>query len=158
MFKNIKVLIYDFDGVMTDNKVHVDENGRESVSVNRSDGLAISILKKMGFSQFILSTETNPVVSKRAEKLQISCIQSCEDKKTAILAYSKQNKIELNQILFVGNDINDLEAMKIIGIKVVPNDAHSSVKNITDICLKAKGGDGVIRELLDLILELKSKT
>jgi YrbI family 3-deoxy-D-manno-octulosonate 8-phosphate phosphatase len=136
---------------MTDNTVTMDEHGIESVRVNRSDGLAISELKKRGFAQAIFSTETNNVVSMRAEKLGIPCIQGLEDKKSALLDYCIDSSINPELCLFVGNDINDLEVMKAVGYPVCPSDAHSKIISISRIVLNTKGGNGVIRELLDFI-------
>ena len=148
---NCSHLFYDFDGVMTDNTVIMDEHGIESVRVNRSDGLAISALKKMGFAQAILSTEKNNVVSMRAEKLGILCMQGLEDKKSVLLDYCIDSSINPELCVFVGNDINDLEVMNSVGYPVCPSDAHSKIISISRIVLNTKGGNGVIRELLDLI-------
>lgn len=147
----IKLLVSDFDGVMTDNRVLVDENGKESVFVNRSDGLAVGILKKRGIKTIILSTETNGVVSARARKLNIECLQSVQDKATTLKEYCEHNGYDLGDVAYIGNDINDLEVMKLVGTKIVPADAYDEVKCIADIVTKAKGGYGVIREVIDLI-------
>ena len=149
--KSCSHLFYDFDGVMTDNTVIMDEHGIESVRVNRSDGLAISELKKMGFVQAILSSEKNNVVSMRAEKLGIPCMQGLEDKKSAFLNYCTESGINPEFCVFVGNDINDFEVMNSVGYPVCPSDAHSKIISISRIVLTTNGGNGVIRELLDLI-------
>ena len=151
--KKIKLIVYDFDGVMTDNKIYVDQNGVESVQVNRGDGLGVSEIKKIGIEQIIISTETNLVVSTRAKKLGISCLQGIENKKNALMDYCNKNKYELKNVVYIGNDINDKEAMEIVGLTYCPADAHDSIKGISNHVLKTKGGDGVIRELLDLIIE-----
>ena len=148
----IKLIVYDFDGVMTDNKVYVDQNGNEMVSVNRSDGLGVSEIKKLGIKQIILSTEKNPVVTARASKLGITCLQEIDNKKNALMDYCNNNDIELNNVAFVGNDINDKKAMEIVGVTFCPADAHENIITISDYIFKTKGGNGVIRELLDLIL------
>ena len=150
---NLKLIVYDFDGVMTDNKVYVDQDGKETVQVNRGDGLGISEIKKLGIEQIIISTETNLVVSTRAKKLGISCLQGIENKKNALMDYCNKNKYELKNVVYIGNDINDKEAMEIVGLTYCPADAHDSIKGISNHVLKTKGGDGVIRELLDLIIE-----
>jgi YrbI family 3-deoxy-D-manno-octulosonate 8-phosphate phosphatase len=149
-FKNIKLIVYDFDGVMTDNKVYVDQNGNETVQVNRADGLGISEIKKLGIEQIIISTETNPVVSTRANKLGINCLQGIENKKAALIEYCKNNNFDLQNVAYVGNDINDKEVMEIAGTTYCPSDAHKSIQIISDYILNTKGGDGVIRELLDI--------
>jgi len=153
----IKLFVYDFDGVMTDNKVYVDQQGNETVQVNRGDGLGVSEIKKMGKRQIIISTETNIVVMKRAEKLGISCMQGVENKKVALIDYCENNNFDLQNVAYVGNDINDKEVMEIAGTTYCPSDAHKSIQSISDNILKTKGGNGVIRELLDIINKQKGK-
>ena len=147
----IDLIVYDFDGVMTDNKVYVDQDGKETVQVNRGDGLGISEIKKLGIEQIIISTEKNPVVMKRATKLNIKCFQGIKSKKESLQQFCKENKYKLQNVAFVGNDINDKEVMEVVGITFCPNDAHESIKNISNHILKTKGGDGVIRKLLDVV-------
>jgi 3-deoxy-D-manno-octulosonate 8-phosphate phosphatase (KDO 8-P phosphatase) len=148
----IKLVVYDFDGVMTDNKVYIDQNGNEMVQVNRADGLGVAEIKKMDIEQIIMSTETNPVVSARAIKLDIPCLQGLDNKKDALLDYSKKNDIDLKNVAYVGNDINDKDAMAIAGFSFCPADAHETIKEISDHVLKRNGGDGVIREIFDIII------
>ena len=149
MFSNVSLLVYDFDGVLTDNTVYVDQHGTETVRVHRGDGLAISLLKKAGYKQLILSTETNPVVTKRAEKLGIPVIQGSANKRDALQRYCQENNIDLQTVLYVGNDINDFEVMNSVKYKICPADAVDSIKEISDIILTTKGGNGVVRELYD---------
>ena len=146
--KNIILIIYDFDGVMTDNRVLIFKDGKEAVFVNRSDGLAINVIKRMGIAQIIVSTETNPVVRARAKKLGIPLMQSVDDKKKAVKQYLKKNKIPREKVIFVGNDINDKEAMEFVGWPVAPFDAHKDIRAIAKVTLSTKGGYGVVRELL----------
>lgn len=136
---------------MTDNKVYVDQNGNETVQVSRADGLGVSEIKKLGIEQIIISTETNLVVTTRAKKLGIQCLQGIENKKKTLLDFCNKNNYDLQNVIYVGNDINDKEVMEIAGLVFCPSDAHQSILNISDHILKTKGGDGVIRELLDLI-------
>jgi len=149
--KMMKLMVYDFDGIMTDNKVYVDQSGNEMVQVNRSDGLGVSEIKKLGIVQIIISTEKNPVVSARANKLGINCLQGIDDKKDALLDYCQENNIDLQNIAYVGNDINDKDAMEIAGVTFCPSDAHESIKEISDYVLETEGGGGVIRELFDFL-------
>ena len=148
---NIQLIVYDFDGVMTDNKVYVDSEGREIVRVDRADGLSISEIKKLNIDQIIISTEKNPVVSARATKLNIFCFQGVSDKKSVLLNYCKKNNYDIKRTVYIGNDINDLEVMKFVGISMCPSDAYNSVKSVSKYVLKTKGGSGVVRELLYLI-------
>ena len=149
----IELIVYDFDGVMTDNRVYVDQNGNEMVQVNRADGLGISEIKKIGIQQIIISTEQNPVVSARAHKLGIPCLQGIDNKKEALKNYCKKISIDLKNVVFVGNDINDIEAMKTVGFIFCPVDAHEKVRLISNNILKTKGGNGIIRELFDILTD-----
>ena len=148
---SIKLLVYDFDGVMTDNKVYVDQRGNEMVQVSRADGLGISEIRKLGIQQIILSTETNTVVSARAKKLDLFCIQGVANKAQALTEYCVNHQIELSEAAYVGNDINDLEVMKLVGTTFCPADAYTSIKEISQCILTSKGGEGVSREILDLL-------
>lgn len=146
-------IVFDFDGVMTDNRVIVNEYGEESVIVNRADGLGINAIRQYGIPMMILSTETNKVVVARAQKLKIPVLHGVDDKATILREYCESKNIEMNRVLYVGNDINDFEAMSLVGMKVVPSDAHICVKKIADIILNTPGGGGVVRELADLITD-----
>lgn len=148
---DIKLIVFDFDGVMTDNRVLVSEDGVESVFVSRADGMGVLILKQKGIPMVILSTEKNKVVSTRAEKLNIPVLQGVDKKEEVLAAYCESRHIALDKVLYVGNDINDLAAMKLCGTVAVPQDAHECVKDIADIILETNGGYGVVRELADLL-------
>lgn len=147
----IRLIIFDFDGVMTDNRVIVSETGQESVIVNRADGLGINIIKKLGIPMLILSTEANSVVTVRARKLDLPLLQAVEDKAHVLDKYCAERNIPFSMVLYVGNDINDLEAMKLVGYRYAPADSHDDIKSIAHHIFKAKGGDGVVRELADLL-------
>ena len=155
--ENIHLIVYDFDGVMTNNRVMVSQDGTESVTVNRADGLGVDYLRREGIPQMILSTESNPVVQARAKKLKIDVIQNCGNKKEALHKVCEEKGYDLAKIVFVGNDLNDMEAMKIVGYPVAPADAHSEILDIAVLVTKAKGGGGVVRELADTILNYKKK-
>ncbi len=148
---HIQLVVYDFDGVMTDDRAIVMDDGREAVIVSRADGLGVSLIRKMGIEQLIISTETNPVVSQRARKLNIPVIQSVEDKGAALKEYCAKRHIDLARVIYVGNDVNDLPALTIVQHPVVPSDAHRDVKSIAEVVLTAAGGDGAVRDLADLI-------
>jgi YrbI family 3-deoxy-D-manno-octulosonate 8-phosphate phosphatase len=145
--KNIDLIVYDFDGVMTDNRVVIFQDGREAVLVNRSDGLGVDFIRGKGITQLILSTETNSVVRARAAKLRIKQISACADKKKALLNYCKKRNYNMKKVIYVGNDLNDLEVMKSVGMPVAPADAHRQIKAVAKLITKSKGGQGVIREL-----------
>lgn len=154
-FDKISCIFYDFDGVMTDNRVLVDQNGCESVFVNRSDGFAVSEIKKMGIHQAIISTESNPVVKRRGEKLGIPVVHGLKNKGNAILDYASKNNIDLQHTLFIGNDLNDIPAFEVCGMRAAPADADSEMLKRADWISKKKGGDGVVRELYTKLCEAR---
>lgn len=150
--KDIDLIVYDFDGVMTDNRVIVFQDGTEAVIVNRADGLGVDRFRSLGIPQLVLSTETNPVIKARAAKLHLEVIASCKDKKIALENYCTQKGYDLSRVMYVGNDLNDLEVMRIAGFPVAPADAHSEIKKVAKLITKAKGGEGVIKELSDYLI------
>lgn len=149
--KDIDLIVYDFDGVLTDNTVLVFDDDREAVFCNRSDGLAISEIKKLKIPQVIISTEKNKVVAARGKKLGIKVIQSVNDKKTALLEYCRSNKFNLKRVAYLGNDINDYAPMKAAGYCFAPLDAHPDIKKIACKVISVKGGCGVVRAFYDMI-------
>lgn len=149
--KELKLIIYDFDGVMTDNRVIVNQDGIESVVVHRGDGYGVSQIKKLSIDQVIISTETNPVVERRAEKLKIDIIHGVSDKKSTVMKYCQEKGYVLEEVMFIGNDLNDYDAMMTVGIKGAPADAEEEILAIADWVSQAKGGHGVIRELYRIL-------
>ena len=152
--ENIDAFIFDFDGVLTNDLVYISQEGIESVSCNRSDGLAFDVLRKLNKPSFILSTETNSVVSQRAKKLQIDSIQGIEDKAIELDRLANKNGYDLARMMYVGNDLNDYNAMKSCGFSACPKNSHSKIKKISSVVLNTNGGDGVVRELLEDVFEL----
>lgn len=148
----VEALVMDFDGVHTDDTAIVTSDGTESVVVSRSDGMGITLLKKAQIPMLILSKETNAVVQARAAKLGIEAISGVDNKLPELLAWSKKNNVELARIAYIGNDINDLECMNAVGWPVAPSNAHPDVKKIARVVLSKAGGQGAIRELVELIL------
>lgn len=151
---NIDAFIFDFDGVLTDNFVYLDQDGVEQVRCSRADGLAFDVLRKLKKPVYILSTEKNPVVSARASKLKIPVLQGKDNKVEAINKLVSKEKFDLSNILYVGNDLNDYYAMQSCGCSVCPSDSHIKIQEVADIVLKTKGGSGVVRELLEEVLEI----
>ena len=149
--ETIKLMVYDFDGVMTDNRALQFQDGTEAVWVSRADGWGIDQIRKMNIPQLIISTETNTVVAARAKKLKIEVIHGSDDKKADLVDYCNRMKIELSCVLYVGNDINDLEAMRMVGFPIAPADAHPSIIAIAKHVTHAKGGEGVIKELSEYV-------
>ena len=151
---DIDVFVFDFDGVLTDNKVYLDQNGVESVSCSRADGLAFDVLRKLNKPAFILSTEKSTVVAMRAKKLKIPVIQGVSDKVKAIKELVNEKHYNIKNILYVGNDLNDYAVMQLCGYSVCPADSHPKIKQISDIFLSTNGGNGVVREILEEVLNI----
>ncbi len=147
----IDLVVYDFDGVMTDNKVLVFENGQEAAVCSRADGMAIAMIKRMGIPQVVISTERNSVVQVRVQKLNIKAIYGVKDKRKALVDYCRKAKYSLDRVVYVGNDINDFEAMQAVGYPIAPADAHKTIRRLAVKVISVKGGQGVIRELVDMI-------
>jgi N-acylneuraminate cytidylyltransferase len=148
----IKAVVFDFDGVMTDDQVYITETGEEMVMASRSDGMGISALKNAGLKLLILSKERNPVVARRAEKLQIEVIQACDNKLEALTEWLSKNQLPLSQCAYVGNDINDLQCMQAVKLAIAPIDAHPLATQAAHWRLTRAGGKGAIRELSDAII------
>lgn len=148
---HIDLIVFDFDGVLTDNRVYVFEDGREAVCCNRSDGLGCELLRAAGFDLLILSTEVNPVVSARGRKIGVTVRQGERDKGAALSALMVERRLDPARVMYVGNDVNDLAAMKLVGWPTAPADAHASVREIARLVTNARGGDGVVRELADCL-------
>jgi YrbI family 3-deoxy-D-manno-octulosonate 8-phosphate phosphatase len=149
----VAALVMDFDGVLTDNRVSVDQDGRESVQCSRADGMGLELLRKAGLPLLVLSKEQNPVVAARCEKLRVRCEQGIEAKLPALHAYCAELGIALENVVYVGNDINDLECLRAVGCGVAVADAHPEALSAAQLVLAAKGGQGAVRELCEMILE-----
>jgi len=150
----IQAFVFDFDGVLTDNFVYTDQNGKETVKCSREDGLAFDVLKKLKKPSFIISTEKNPVVEMRASKLKINSLYGVLNKAKVIKDLAKKNNYNLKNIFYVGNDINDYHAMKICGYTACPADSHIKIKTLSDIILNKNGGEGVIRNLIEDVFNI----
>ena len=148
---SIELAVFDFDGVFTDNAVYVTETGVVSVKCSRSDGLGLSRLKSVGIDALIISTEKNSVVSVRARKLDIECIQGVQNKAEALNKLAHDRSLDLNSVMFLGNDINDIPAFKLVGIPVAVADAYQEVIPYTIHRTKCAGGKGAVREICDEI-------
>ena len=149
----IDAVVFDFDGVMTNNKVYVDEDGKETIMCDRSDGWGIAQLVKNGVRVFVLSSEINPVVKARCKKLNIECWYGLgESKSRNLKAWAEEEGIDLSHVIYVGNDDNDIGCLQITGYGIVPLDASPDAKNSASLVLESKGGDGAVRELCDLVM------
>jgi N-acylneuraminate cytidylyltransferase len=154
MPETIKLIICDFDGVVTDNQVITDQNGKESVVASRSDSMHIKTLREKGIELMILSSEPNPVVMARAKKIGVEARHGIglQDKGRVMLQVLEQKKLKAENVIYVGNDLNDLPCFEIAGWSVAVADAYPEVIRAADHVLTKTGGHGAIRELCELIL------
>ena len=165
---NIHTIVFDFDGVFTDNKVWVDQDGHESVRCDRGDGLAFDMIRafqqqgKLNAEIFILSKEPNPVVLSRAQKLQLECRHGVSDKLRFMNEYFKSRFPEKNDsfngLIYLGNDLNDLPIMRRAGYAVAPADAHIMVRDIAHLVMEQRGGEGFVRAFIELLLNINKLT
>ncbi len=155
--KQIRLIAFDFDGVFTDNMVYVFEDGAEAVRCCRSDGIGLKKLHKVEVETIVISTETNPVVSARSRKLGIHCIQGCNNKLERLESVCRKKGLLLSQVSFMGNDVNDLTCLKVVGFPVIVQDAHPDVISSARYRTMARGGHGAVRELCDLFGEVYNK-
>lgn len=153
---NIKLAIFDFDGVFTDNKVLVSQNGVESVLCCRSDGIGLSRIHSIGIKSYVISSETNPVVKVRCEKLKIRLIQGVLNKKKVIEDLCQSINISPRDCLFLGNDINDICAFQIVGCPVAVADSYEEINDYVIYKTIKKGGEGAVREICDLLFHYKN--
>lgn len=147
----IEAVLFDFDGVMTDDHVYIDETGCESVRAHRGDGLGIELLRQTGVKIGVISKEKNIVVSKRCAKLKIECIQGVDRKDAVIKNWADANRVTLKNIVYVGNDINDLPVIGLAGCVFSPADAHEAFRSAATAVLTKSGGAGAVREVCDLV-------
>lgn len=151
-----KLVVFDFDGVFTDNRVLVDQDGKESVFCNRGDGMAIEWLKNAGIRGLILSKERNPVVEARAKKVGLPVAQAVDGKAAYLSKWCANEGIDLVDVVYLGNDLNDLECFAIVGCAVAVSDAAPQVLEAADLLLSRPGGRGAIRELIEGIPACRS--
>ncbi|WP_395572175.1 cytidylyltransferase domain-containing protein [Streptomyces sp. BK79] len=149
---DIDAVVLDFDGTQTDDRVLVDSDGREFVSVHRGDGLGIAALRRSGLTMLILSTEQNPVVAARARKLKLPVLHGIDRKDLALKQWCEEQGIAPERVLYVGNDVNDLPCFALVGWPVAVASAHDAVRGAARAVTTVAGGDGAIREIASWIL------
>lgn len=159
-------LVFDFDGVFTNNKVYIDDRGVESVQVSRADGYAIHLLRKFKslgmhtLDSFILSTEKNHVVQKRANKLSMPCYQGIENKLEFLAEYLNISQPlhtdPFKGLIYFGNDLNDLPVIQRAGLTLCPADAHDVIKSLSHHISNRKGGDHFVRDGVEFLLGMQS--
>jgi len=148
---SVRLAVFDFDGVFTDNHVWVDGNGEESVRCCRADGLGLRRLRELGVDALIVSMETAPVVGARARKLGVDCIQGIDQKLPVLREQVIERGIGLDQTAYVGNDVNDVTCLEAVGLAVVPADAWPEAREHARWVLTRSGGEGCVREFCDAV-------
>ena len=156
-FSKIQAILSDFDGVWTDNKVHTDNYGNETVVCNKYDSSGLPLLANYGIPIFIISQETSLCVAERLKKLNLISILSCDDKASAVRTLLADHGLDANSTLFVGNDINDIPAFNEVKYSACPLDSHPSILGMSNYISPKPGGQGVIRDIVDRITLVRSK-
>lgn len=149
----LKLIVFDFDGVFTDGKVIVSDEGIESVVCSRRDTLRFPELRALGIDLIVMTNERNPVASKRCQKLQITCYQGLDDKLKTLQRICGEKNLTAESTAYMGDDINDLECLRWAGIAIVVADGDEKCKEEADYITKRSGGDNAVREVCDYILE-----
>ena len=155
LLERLRLAVFDFDGVFTDNRVWVNEHGDETLAFSRSDGLGLRRLEEVGVRPLIVSMEESPIVTARAGKLKVDCVQGVEDKLAVLCERTGELGVALEDTAFVGNDINDAECLRAVGVPVVPADAWPEVMPLARWVLTRAGGTGCVREFCDGVWEAK---
>jgi YrbI family 3-deoxy-D-manno-octulosonate 8-phosphate phosphatase len=148
---SVRLAVFDFDGVFTDNHVWVTDGGVESVRCNRADGLGLRRLREVGVDALVVSMETAPVVGARSRKLGVECIQGIAEKLPLLREQAAARGIGLEQTAYVGNDINDATCLQAVGLPVVPADAWPEAREHARWVLTRSGGEGCVREFCDAV-------
>ncbi|MDX6414241.1 MAG: 3-deoxy-D-manno-octulosonate 8-phosphate phosphatase phosphatase [Gaiellaceae bacterium] len=156
LLARVRLAVFDFDGVFTDNRVWVNERGEETLAFSRSDGLGLRRLDDVGVAYLIVSMEQSPIVGARAKKLQVDCVQGITDKLAVVRERTAGAGLSLEETAFVGNDINDADCLRAVGCPVVPADAWPEVKPLARWVLTRGGGHGCVREFCDGVWEAQS--
>ena len=148
----VDALVMDFDGVHTDDRVVLAEDGSESVRLSRADGYGVELLRRAGVPMLILSRERNPVVAARGRKLGVPVLHGVDDKASALTAWCAEQGVALDRVAYLGNDVADAECLALVGTPVVVADAHPSVVGLARVVLTRRGGSGAVRELAEMVL------
>jgi 3-deoxy-D-manno-octulosonate 8-phosphate phosphatase (KDO 8-P phosphatase) len=151
LLRRLRLVVFDFDGVFTDNRVWVNERGEEMLAFSRSDGLGLRRLDEVGVEYLIVSTEPNAVVPARAAKLGAPCVHGAADKLAVLRAEAGRRGVPLEETAYVGNDVNDAECLRAVGLPIVPADAWPEVASLAQWTLTRPGGAGCVREVCDAV-------
>ena len=153
----IRFVVFDFDGVFTDNRVWTNEHGEESVACWRGDAYGLRRLEEVGVDHLIISTEVNRAVGARARKIRAACIQGVEDKPPVLREEVARRGLTLEETAYLGNDVNDAGCLEIAGLPVTPADAWPEVVPLAKLVLERRGGYGCVRELCDAVWAARRK-
>jgi YrbI family 3-deoxy-D-manno-octulosonate 8-phosphate phosphatase len=156
-FSNIEVVATDVDGVLTDNNMYYFNSGEEAKRFNFYDGMAVELLKSWGVRVVFITQESTEIVKQRAKKLDVKVFQGIKDKGAVLVQVMKEENIHCHQIAYIGNDINDLSALRNAGIAICPADAMDSVKKVCQVVTNAKGGEGVLREVYERFIATRRR-
>jgi N-acylneuraminate cytidylyltransferase len=156
VIERVALVCFDFDGVLTDNRVVVDQHGVEAVWCDRGDGWGIARVRELGIPVVVLSTERNDVVPARARKLGVECVHGCADKAEALREIAARHGVALDDVAFVGNDVNDLPALRLVGVPIAVRDARPEVLDAVVAITSRDGGRGAAREVCDWILAART--
>jgi len=156
--KRIRLFATDVDGVLTDAGMYYSESGDEWKKFNTRDGMGIKLLQKAGIITAIVTQERTKLMAKRAEKLTIPEVhQGVMDKLSLVREMASRHGLSLDQVAYIGDDINDLETLKAVGFSATPADGMPQVAEVVDyVCIK-KGGEGAVREVIEMLLESQQR-
>ncbi len=155
----IRLLVMDVDGTLTDGSMYYSSEGEQLKRFNVRDGMGIELLKKGNISTAIITSENSPIALARANKLKIENIEiNCRDKSSALRNLASKLNMDLSEIAYIGDDVNDIHVMGICGFAACPFDSVESIKNIADYICKNSGGKGAVRELCEMILLSQNKS
>jgi len=152
----IKIIATDFDGIWTNAMVYVGDSGQEMVQCSRKDTLRIKEIKSLGIEILVISKEKNSVVFERCQKMGVACFQGVDEKITLLKKLLADKNLRPENVVYVGDDINDLECLKYVGLPMTVADGHKLCKKIALYTTTKGGGDHAMREIFDLILNTRS--
>lgn len=153
----IKLVISDVDGVLTDGGMYYSENGEFLKKFNTRDSMGMELLNEIGIPTIMITRENSKIVEKRAEKIQVRLFGNIRNKKSLLLDICKEYNINVENIAYIGDDVNDIEIMKEVGLTGATNDAMDEIKRISDYVCTLKGGKGAFREFANLIIKINSE-
>lgn len=156
-FKQITTFILDVDGVLTDGTIHVFDTGEQVRRMSIKDGFVLQLAVKKGYRILVVSGSNSPAVDARLKKLGITDIfMNVLDKRALVLQYINDHQLKREEVLFMGDDVPDIIAMKEAGLPVAPADAAPDVKKFALYITSAKGGEGCVREVMEKVLKLNA--